>query len=318
MNDKACNPNATQEVKDVLSYLHEISGNGIITGQHTKTKAQEELTYINKVTGKRPALCGFELLAYSPNINYEESDDACLKEVNENKNTLEEAWKWADKKGLITFTWHWFSPLGGSNKAFYSEHTDFDAREALKDGTPENKAFISDMDHMADILKDFQDKKIPILWRPFHESEGTWFWWGKHGPQIAKELYRKMYDRYTNYHKLNNLIWVWNSPLREGYVGDDVCDVISYDFYPPKHEHNDRAKEYHELISITPTEKLVAIGEIGPIPSIEDLSRTRLPWLWYMTWCGEFCSEEYTLDEELKNAYHHPYAITLDTLPELY
>jgi len=56
MNDKACNPNATQEVKNVLSYLHEISGNGIITGQHTKTKAQEELTYINKVTGKLPAL----------------------------------------------------------------------------------------------------------------------------------------------------------------------------------------------------------------------------------------------------------------------
>src|SRR5690625_5287799 len=159
MNDRACNPNATQEVKNVLSYLHEISGNGIITGQHTKTKAQEELTYINKVTGKLPALCGFELLAYSPNINYEDSDDACLKEVNENKGTLEEAWKWADKKGLITFTWHWFSPLGGTNKAFYSEHTDFDAREALKDGTPENKAFISDMDHMADILKDFQDKK---------------------------------------------------------------------------------------------------------------------------------------------------------------
>src|SRR5690625_6076485 len=93
MNYKSCNPNAIKEVNDVLKYLNEISGDGIITGQHTKTKAQEELTYIHQVTGKLPALCGFELLAYSPNINYENSDDACLKEVNENKNTLEEAWR---------------------------------------------------------------------------------------------------------------------------------------------------------------------------------------------------------------------------------
>src|SRR5690625_3906605 len=91
MTYKPCNPNATKEVVNVLNYLHKISGNGIITGQHTKTKAQEELLYINKVTGKLPGLCGFELLAYSPNINYEQTDEECLKEVKENKNTLEEA-----------------------------------------------------------------------------------------------------------------------------------------------------------------------------------------------------------------------------------
>src|SRR5690625_2700018 len=102
MTYQPCNPNASKEVIHVLNYLHKISGKGIITGQHTKTKAQDELTYIQKVTGKLPGLCGFELLAYSPNINYENSDEACLKEVRENKGTLEEAWAWAEKKGLIT------------------------------------------------------------------------------------------------------------------------------------------------------------------------------------------------------------------------
>ncbi|NIK79200.1 mannan endo-1,4-beta-mannosidase [Paenibacillus castaneae] len=319
-NVTPCNPNASEEVKAVLQYLSDISGKGIITGQHTLTTAQKELHYIEELTGKLPALCGFELLSYSPNINYEDAGEACLIEVEENKNTLDNAWDWAlNRKGLVTFTWHWFSPFGSRDKGFYAENTTFDASQAVIVGTKEYEALISDMDAMADILKPFCDKKIPILWRPFHESEGTWFWWGNKGPEAAKKLYQIMYDRYTNYHHLNNLIWVWNSPLVEGYVGDDVADVISRDLYPVKHQHSDLKKEYDELVQITPTEKVVALGEIGIIPSIQQLSETHIPWAWYMTWSGDFCTtEEWTTREELYNAYHHDYAITLDKLPKLY
>ncbi|MNN24462.1 Mannan endo-1,4-beta-mannosidase [compost metagenome] len=315
-----CNPNASNEVREVLNYLDSIAGKGIITGQHTQTIAQGELKYIQQVTGKLPALCGFELLSYSPNINYETCDEECLLEINENKNTLETAWKWAEEhRGLITFTWHWYSPLGGWDKSFYAEKTDFDASQAIIDGTPENKALLSDMDHMAEILKEFRDKHIPILWRPFHESEGTWFWWGSKGPEVARELYRIMYDRYTNIHDLTNLIWVWNSPLVEGYVGDEVADVISRDLYPPAHQHTDLSKEYEELIRITPTRKLSALGEIGPIPSIPQLAESKIPWTWFMTWSNDFGRTElFTTKEELYKAYHCEYAITLDKLPRLY
>src|SRR4051812_15307856 len=93
-----CNPNASEEVKNVLRYLSELSGKGIITGQHTQTTVQKELKYIEEVTGKLPALCGFELLAYSPNINYGDASEACLIEVKENKNTLDNAWDWVLNK----------------------------------------------------------------------------------------------------------------------------------------------------------------------------------------------------------------------------
>ncbi|AOZ93051.1 glycosyl hydrolase [Paenibacillus crassostreae] len=319
-NSTPCNPNASEEVKAVMKYLSSISGKGIITGQHTQTTVQKELRYIEEVTGKLPALCGFELLAYSPNINYEDANEACLLEVEENKNTLANAWDWVlNKKGLLTLTWHWFSPLYGKDKSFYAEHTTFDATQAVIEGTDEYKALIADMDVMAGILQEFSDKNIPILWRPFHESEGTWFWWGAKGPEAAKQLYRIMYDRYTNVHKLNNLIWVWNSPLVEGYVGDDVTDVISRDLYPEKHNHTDLKKEFDELVQITPTNKIVALGEIGVIPSVSQLAETRIPWTWYMTWSNEFgSSEEWNSKEELHKAYHHDYAITLDKLPKLF
>ena len=313
------NKNAIAEVKNVLEYFAKLEGNGIITGQHTQTLAQPELAKIQEVTGKLPALCGFELLAYSPNIKLETADEACITEVEENRDTLEKAWEWAKKGGLITFTWHWFSPLGGKDKSFYSENTDFDPEEALKEGTPENMAMCKDLDYMASVLKPFCDKHVPILWRPFHESEGGWFWWGRKGPAVASELFRFMYRYFTDKHHLDNLIWVWNSPLEEGYVGDEYCDIISRDIYPPAHEHGAFQDKYDELMKITKVQKGAALAETGIIPDADELQKNHTPWLWYMTWSFDFAlTEKFNDYEALKRLYQHEYAVTLDKLPKLY
>jgi mannan endo-1,4-beta-mannosidase len=314
-----CNPNAIQAVKNVMKYLSDISGDKIITGQHTQTMAMEELCYITEITGKQPALLGFELLSYSPNINYSDTDSECMTEVKENYGTLSRAWEWAEKKGLITFTWHWFSPLGGHTKSFFNVYTDFDAEKAVQTGTPENHALISDMDVMAGILRPFCDKGIPILWRPFHEGDGDWFWWGAKGAETVKRLYRIMYERYTNLHGLNNLIWVWNSQVAECYPGDDVVDIISRDMYPPEHEHTSQSEMYRELISITDTPKITLIGETGTLPSAEDIHREKIGWSSYMTWSKEFCiGEKFTTADELRKMYGSPYAVTKENLPILY
>ena len=314
-----CNPHAIKEVRNVMEYLSEIEGKGIITGQHTQTMEQEELLKIQEVTGKLPALCGFELLSYSPNIKLETADEACITEVVRNRETLSKAWAWAEKGGLITFTWHWFSPLGGRDKSFYSENTDFDAERALIEGTPEHIAMCNDLDHMASLLQTFCEKNIPILWRPFHESEGEWFWWGAKGPNTARELYRFMYHYYTETHHLDNLIWVWNSPLVEGYVGDEYCDIISRDIYSPAFTYGDYKIEYDELKSITTIHKGAALAENGILPNVKKLIDNKVPWLWYMTWSGGFVlTEKFNEYTVLKKIYSHDYAITLDKLPKLY
>lgn len=314
-----CNPNAIREVKNVMKYLAEIEGKGVITGQHTQTMEQEELLKIQNITGKLPALCGFELLSYSPNIQLETADAACVTEVINNRGTLDKAWDWGKKGGLITFTWHWFSPLGGRDKAFYSENTDFDAECALIEGTLEHIAMCNDLDHMASLLQTFCEKNIPILWRPFHESEGNWFWWGAKGVNVARKLYRFMYHYYTEKHHLNNLIWVWNCPLAEGYVGDKYCDIISRDIYPPAYAYGDFKREYDELKNITDMHKGAALAESGILPDVKKLSDTKVPWLWYMIWSGDFAlTENYNEYAVLKELYNHDYAITLDKLPKLY
>ncbi len=313
------NPNASKECIRLMQYLKEISGKGIIAGQHTQTREQKELQHIQNLTGKLPAICGFELLGYSPNINYNDASEECLIEVRENVGTLENAMDWAlNKKGIVTFTWHWFSPLGGRDKSFYAKNTDFDATKVLIEGSPEQSAFFSDMDCIARELKKFEQKSIPILWRPFHEADGTWFWWGSKGPEVAKELWNLMYDRYTHYHHLNNLIWVWNSHLPSGYPGDDTVDIISRDIYLEKYTHTDFSEQYYELIQITSAKKLAALGEVGTMPSASQLEKTRIPWCWFMIWSNEFClTEQWTKNDELCKAYQSSYVITLDKLPNL-
>ena len=96
------NPNAQQGVKNGMAYLAEISGYKIITGQHTQSMAQEEMHHIKAITGKLPALLGFELLSYSTNINYLDTDDECMEEVCGNYGTLRQAWEWAAQKGVLT------------------------------------------------------------------------------------------------------------------------------------------------------------------------------------------------------------------------
>lgn len=322
MSDKIftpVNPNAQNCVKNVMKYLSDITYKQIITGQHTQTMAQEELSHIEKVTGKLPALVGFELLSYSPNINYFDTDDECMKEVTENYGTLKKAWEWAEKKGLITFTWHWFSPLGGRSKAFFTDNTDFDAAKAVIDGTAENIALISDMDMMAGLLRPFCDKHIPILWRPFHEGDGNWFWWGAKGAEPLKKLWGIMYDRFTNVHKLNNLIWVWNAPTPECYPGDDTVDIISRDMYPPEHEHTSQSEMYYDLMEITNQNKITIIGETGTLPSAKAIADERVGWASYMTWSQVFClTEKFNTNDALKEMYSSPYSVTKDKLPVLY
>lgn len=313
---KTANLNASESAKKLLNYLSEKAGNSIITGQHTQTNAMEEIDYIYKVTGKEPLLRGFELLAYSPNINYQDATEACLTEVYENRNTVETALKWAKKtKGIVTLTFHWFSPLGGHDKSFYAKNTDFNAEKILEENTPERAAFYHDMDIIAQELRKFQNEDIPVLWRPFHEADGDWFWWGAKGAVVASKLYCLMYEYYTNVLQLNHLIWVWNCPVKEAYPGDDYVDIVSVDIYLENYEKTDYHEQYKQLIQATSSNKVAALAEVGYIPDVQLLEQSHIPWAYYMTWSKEFCiGEQYNSTEALKSMYHSTYSVICDKI----
>lgn len=312
---KLTNSNASKEAIELMKFLSNVQGKGIITGQHCNKSTFPDVEYIKRVTGKTPALIGFDLLSYSFATETPNSTWECIDEIANNRKSVEAALYWAEERNaIITFCWHWFSPTQGRDKSFYTINTDFDLEKALVEGTEENKAMIMDMDHIACILRVFKERNIPILWRPLHEAEGAWFWWGAKGSEAYKKLYRLMYERYTEYHGLNNLIWVWNAPKEEWYPGDDVVDINSMDIYVDAGDRRPLTEEFMRGISITTVKKPMALAENGTIPNLDSLRETSTSWLWFMLWNGFTANEEWNKTKDLIEVYNHPYAVTLESL----
>jgi len=190
-------------------------------------------------TGLKPIVRGFDMQNYSPHnpwYNWQPYDDgtttkAIIWYLNETKG-----------EGIVIFFWHWFSPFGGQlrTSTFYTNYTDFDVTKAIVQNTAEYNATIRDFDAIAVQLKKLQSNKVPVLWRPLHEAGGKWFWWGAKTNTATIQLYNMMYDRFTNYHQLNNLIWVWSTPEPDWYPGNLKVDIMGYDSYPGAYNYGCR------------------------------------------------------------------------------
>ncbi|MFC5652691.1 glycosyl hydrolase [Paenibacillus solisilvae] len=311
VTDKLVNPNASPEAQALMSYLKDQYGSKIIGGQTTLSDAE----WVHEQTGKYPALVAFDMIDYSPSrVEY----GADSKEV-------EGMLDWAGRGGILSLCWHWNAPSGlfGNEegkewwRGFYQEFTTFDLAYALSHKDSEYyQLILRDIDAISMQLKRLQDANVPVLWRPLHEAEGGWFWWGSKGAGPAKELYRLMYDRMTNYHHLNNLIWVWNSASADWYPGDDVVDIISTDVYNTPGDYSASSNKYDALVNVVNDKKIVTMPENGPIPDPDLLQAYHADWSWFCTWGGVFIRDgEQNALEHVKKVFNSDYVITLDELP---
>ena len=120
-----------------------------------------------------------------------------------------------------------------------------------------------------------------------------------------------MFDYYTKVHHIDNLLWVWDCRLPEGYPGDEYVDIVSVDIYLEKYMKTDYSDDYCNLIKATSRNKVAALAEVGYMPDIHLLEQSHTPWAYYMTWSKEFCiGEQYNTTEQLKAMYSSSYAIT--------
>ncbi|MDQ8737077.1 glycosyl hydrolase [Paenibacillus sp. LHD-38] len=313
VTDQLVNPNASAEAKKLMKYLVKNYGKSMLSGQ----TGLDNVSWIEEVTGKKPAIVGFDLIDYSPTraehgaVSYE----------------VEKAIGWHKQGGITTFLWHWNAPSGlidetGKEwwRGFYADSVTFNLEKALDDPESEQyKLLISDIDAIAEQLKRLRDAHIPVLFRPLHEAEGGWFWWGARGPEPAKQLYRIVYDRLVNKHELNNLIWIWNSVLPEWYPGDDVVDIVSVDSYPAPGDHSPVINHYDNLAALVKDKKLVALTENGSIPDPDLMKAYGAKWSWFVTWQDEYLTDgKHNSQDLLKKIYNHPEVTTLDELPDLF
>ena len=172
------------------------------------------------------------------------------------------------------------------------------------------------MDEVAQHLKSLEKAGVPVIWRPFHEFDGAWFWWGKGGAELFKKLWILMYERYTNHFNLNNLIWVlgYSHQIKSGwYPGDEYLDITGADDY----EVGTNIEKYLKVKKECGGRKPITYHECGPIPNPDDLIADKAHWLWFLTWHTIHIKEQNT-PEHLSSIYHHPYVITRDMLPDFH
>lgn len=290
------NPNADNNTKKLYDYINDVYGTAIITGQQESTwmgSPDYEMDYIFENTGKYPAIRGLDFM----NSDFD--------------GVVERSIEWHEKGGIVTICWH-----TGVISSGYQESKDDnpDFSKLLTEGTDEYNEMIESWDKAAVALQELRDAGVPVLWRPFHEFDGGWFWWGKGGAENFIKLWRMMYDRYTNEFGLTNLIWVlgYCGEVKDGwYPGDEYCDIIGSDTY----DNSTHVTAWNKL-SAMETGKPITFHECGRVPRIVMFEREGAMWSWFMIWHTDHITNNSL--KVLNNVYNDEKAITLDELPDIY
>ena len=297
---KLSDPKATPEARALMRSLVRQYGQKTLSGQYDAG----DTAYVLSITGKTPAIMGGDLIEYSPTRLAHGSDP---------KNETERLIAAARAGQIVTLTWHWNAPAGLLDtkdqpwwRGFYTNASTFNVAQAIDyPDSPEYKLLLHDIDAIAPQLQKLQDAHVPVLWRPLHEAEGGWFWWGAKGPEPFQKLWRLMYDRLTNFHGLHNLIWVDCSGTDpKWYPGDDVVDIVGIDAYPSD-PSDPLDGTWDTLAGQYGGRKLLALTEFGGVPDVARMQRHGVRWSYFVSWTGDVGPHKMSVSD-LKRLYNEP------------
>ena len=268
---------ATAMTKQLYNSICNLSGKGIMIGHQDALsygvhwKKGENRSDIKDVTGSHPAVYGWDIggleLGWEANL-----DSVPFDQMRDNIILAFE------NGGVNTISWHVFNPVTSLDSWADTKLPNKTVSMILPGGS-HHKAFIAQLDAVAAFFKTLNTKEgepIPIVFRPWHEHSGNWFWWGaKH---CSKEEYIQLYRFTVSYlrtkHALHQLLMAYSPDVGftdedsylERYPGDDVVDVIGVDDYNSLRTNQPTKLINHlEIISAIATKKnkISAFTETG-------------------------------------------------------
>jgi mannan endo-1,4-beta-mannosidase len=301
------NPKASPEAKALLNYLYSLKGKYTLSAQHnysSPTEYTRSTDSIVAIAGRIPAIWGTDISSLDQTL-------------------VDEAIRQYHKGSIITLMYHQVKPFDHDSMGFVRSVkgmvTDEQWKQIVTPGTTYHNQWLAKIDARAELLKKLRDANIPVLWRPYHEMNGMWFWYGNRpGKEGIQKLWKMMYDRYVNYHHLNNLIWVWNTNAPRDwkddqayayelfYPGANYVDILAADVYK-----NDFKQSHHDQLVTLGKGKLIALGEVGNLPTPAILEQ-QPQWSWFMCW-AHFPWTNNT-HEIVKALYNSPRVLTLDEI----
>jgi mannan endo-1,4-beta-mannosidase len=270
------NPNATKLSKVLYQNLHQLSKNYTLFGH------QDDLAYgvgwkyipnksdIKDVVDDYPAVYGWDI----SKIEHNAANNIDGVPFTKMRQYIMDGYQ---RGAVITISWHFDNPLTGGS----SWDTTSNTVKAILPGGEKHALFKTWLDRAAVFLHSLKGSKgeaIPILFRPFHELTGNWFWWGSHAttPEQMKQIWQFTADYLRKTKKLNQLILVYNTndfkteaDFLRSYPGDDYVDVLSFDTYQfdanKKQDFINEIKRQSAIVTklAAAKKKLAAFAETG-------------------------------------------------------
>lgn len=249
LSQKPTDPKATPETVKLYQNLMKLKDKGLMFGHQDALAYGEGWVYeegrsdVKDVCGDYPAVYGWE-------IGHLELGDAySLDSVHFDKiqNWIKIVY---ERGGVNTISWHLRNPLTGGSS------WDVSSKEVVKSilpGGTKHEVFKGYLDKLATFLlalKTDDGTYIPILFRPFHEHTGSWFWWGKDLCSVEdyKSLWQYTVSYLQNEKNIHHLIYTYSTDrfkteeeYLERYPGDKIIDILGFDLY-------DRGPDYPEVL----------------------------------------------------------------------
>jgi mannan endo-1,4-beta-mannosidase len=269
------NPNASAAARAVLAYLYELpnrADNRVIAGQfggfgdgQTVNLSTEHFEEATRAMGDAPALTGWDFWNTDQTI----------------AQSIDEAWAFGQQypRQLFTASIHFRNPWtnqGSAHDEGWMQKAPawkrFPVTELTTRNTAAGQRYHGWLDEVAAGMQRFEDANRVILWRPFHEANGCWFWWCPATPAEFHALWRHMFNYFTVDKGLNNLLWVYAPNIGfenfdTFYPGSEYVDIIGFDYYKPLNANALRLNDRGEYTWAVSTGKPVYLSEFGARPS---------------------------------------------------
>lgn len=235
---------ATAETRSLFSYLNEIRGTGILFGQQHATTEGLSITErdgtqsdAKNAVGDYPAVFGWDTLS----LEGHEKPGVQGDPIQSRDNLVAVMKKAYESGGVLTLSSHMPNFVTGGD--FYDLRGN--VVSTILPGGSNHGAYNEFLDLIADFalhLKDDGGKPIPVVFRPFHEQSGSWFWWG--AAFTTKEEYKEIYRYTVEYLRdlkgVRNFLYAYSpgggfgtdeARYLETYPGDDYVDLLGFDSY---------------------------------------------------------------------------------------
>ncbi|MEU0558767.1 lectin [Dactylosporangium sp. NPDC006015] len=299
-------PSGTATVADVVTYLQSITGRNILSGQQDGPSSAPNTWQqkVHDITGEYPGSWAGDFAFEQNDINARPAVIAQAKAV------------WA-AGSIPALVWHMCPPTVAQSchwdygtGAIMSRLSDAQWNELVTNGTALNTAFKRRLDEAVPYLQDLKNSGIPVLFRPQHEMNEGWSWWGgRPGANGSRKLFQITHDYLSGTKGLNNLVWVWNlkdiaggeSHVADYWPGASYVDLATLDAWVNKQPTQ---AWYNAMLGIAGG-KPIGLSEVGTVPTPETIT-AQPRWTFFSVWISWLTDPAWNTNDAVKRTYYDP------------